>query len=191
MRTVKRTITEEEIPLMAEFLSRGEWSGSKEKESLERALSVQYHRQGDLLIGIFDKEQKTILGAIMARGEGDTVSIAYLWAIKERLNELIKALITEEEKISRRYGYSRIFLAATLSQKNFLIALGYKPQLLFTFSSHRSELFSLFSGLYPLWIEAGGQEVKVLLGGDHLDDALKNSLRNFPVKTEHLFLKSL
>lgn len=191
MGTITRPITEEEIPLMAKFLSSGEWIENTTGEDLKKSLTALFHRQGDLLRAIFDKENGTVLGAIMAKGEGDTVSITHLWAVKNRFHELIKTLIVAEEKASRHYGYLRIFLTAMPLQKSFLIALGYKPRLLFTFSSYREELFNLFSKLYPLWIEAGGQEVKVLLGGDHLDEEIKNSLRDFPVKTDYLFLKYL
>jgi hypothetical protein len=47
------------------------------------------------------------------------------------------------------------------------------------------------SELYPMWIEAGGQQVKVILGGDHIDEDIKQNLYNLPMTTELLFLKPL
>ena len=191
MKTIIRTIREEEIPKIAQFFGASKWNLSTKKDDLERLLTTQFHRQESLLNAIFEKESGVVLGAIMATGKGDTVWITNLWAKEEGFYELVKKLVMVEEKVCRHYGYSQIFLAALVAQKNFLITLGYKPRLLFTFSTHRKELFNLFSELYPLWIEAGGQEVKVLLGGDHLDESIKSELRNYPLKTDYLFLKYL
>lgn len=191
MQTTIRAIREEEIPSIAEFLSQEEWVGSSARETVEKSLTAQFNCQSELLLGVFSKENNLILGAIAGRGQGDTVLVVHLRAVKEGFYGLIKKLITAEEKAARHYGYSQIFLTAMVAQKNFLITLGYKPRLLFTFSSHRKELFDIFSQLYPLWIEVGGQVVKVLLGGDHLEKDVKTSLEKHPVKTENLFLKHL
>lgn len=190
-KLIIRTINEEEIPVVAGCLCEGRWIKGERGEDLLKKLTVQFHRQKDLLLGIFDGASGSILGAIAAEGRGDTVSIVNVWATGARFYGLIKTLITAEERASRRYGYSKIFLSAEGSQRSFLMALGYKPRLLFTFSGDRQELFAIFSQLYPLWIEAGGQNVRVILGGDHLEEGVKESLKNHPVKTEYLFLKSL
>lgn len=190
MKAIVRLIREEEIPRVAEFLEGENWAGVWSGESLGRSLTAQFHRQGDLVQAIF-VDGESIVGAIMARGQGDTVSIIHVWAVEKNFYELIKKLILAEEKASRRYGYSQIFLSATLPRKNFLVALGYKPRLLFTFSTNRKELFEIFSQLYPLWIEAGGEKVKVLLGGDHLEEKVKSSLSKYSVQTDYLFLKNL
>lgn len=193
MRVAIRPLKEEEIPKAVEFLTGqvDENSSPAEKDLVERQLTTQFHKQRDLLIGAFAGDGDKLVGMVSASGQGDTVSIDRVLVTGGPQGELTKKLITAVEKASRRYGYSRIFLSASESRRNFLVALGYKPKLCFSFSGKRREILSLLSGLYPMWIEVGGEQVKVLLGGDHLEPKIKQGLKKMPIITEFLFLKNL
>lgn len=184
MKTIVRPIMEEEIEELEKLFSEDE-------QEWKRKVTIQYHRQKELVIGAFDNNSGEIRAVVVASGQGDTVVIKNLLIRDESLGELKKMLLLAEEKAARHYGYLQICLTATREEKNFLLSLGYKPRLTFTFSDKRREAFETLSGLYPMWIEAGGQQVKVILGGDHLDEEIRGRLDNLPITCELLFVKSL
>lgn len=188
-----RPIKESEIDKAAVFLKENKMFGlgQIQDQDIERRLTAQFHKQKSLVLAALGGDGAKIVGLIVGGGQGDTVSVERVAAEGENKNAVIKKLLTQEEKSARKYGYTKIFTTAGDLQRNFLISLGYKPRMLFTFFERRPEIFALFSELYPMWIEAGGQKVKVLLGGDHLESEVKKQMENLPIKTELLFVKNL
>lgn len=199
MKSTTRTIEEHEISEASELLFKFSnnhnnliQNGSTGPEEIHKAITAQYHRQKELVIGEYEAYSNKLQGVVVGTGQGDTVAITHIATSGENThNQQVKRLITALEKNSRRYGYSRIFLSCSLEYKNFFITAGYKPRLLFTFSTKRKEVFDVLCELYPMWVEVTGSKVKIILGGDHLEEDTKNKLTRLPVTTDFLFLKNL
>jgi N-acetylglutamate synthase-like GNAT family acetyltransferase len=201
MRYLIRTLKEEELGMVAELLVK---QSGEAKETVEKELVVQFHRQGELVIGAFTTNLKfeirnlklnELVGVVVATGRGDMVEIKRV-AIEEKegSGELYKRLVVAEEKAARHYGYAKIYIGRVVRPREFYINLGYKPQLLFTFSGisdKRKEIFMLLSDLYPLWINAGGEKVSALLGGDVLNEDQKTKLESLPIDVVVLYFKNL